>query len=112
MNTATNMDKSLPSSSANKSRDLENEVNKARNDLTALKKTIGDLGKEKMDALKGMTDDLPDELMERSREAIADLRKQITVLERDLENRVREKPLAWLLGAVGVGVVLAAILRR
>lgn len=100
------------SPSAASSEEIAAELAALRNDVAALAKSIGGYGKVRAAELRGSAEAATDDLLESSRKALKDLRKQIDELEGELETRVREHPLQTLLIAVGLGFLLSLVIRR
>lgn len=87
---------------------LERQLAKIKTDISELAATLGEIG------ARGAHD--ADErirgLASAGEQAIEDLRHQVRMIERDLEERVQEKPLQSLGIAAGIGFLAAIILRR
>lgn len=87
---------------------LEKQLAKIKTDIGDLAATLADIG------TRGAHD--ADErirgLASTAEEAIEELRRQVRMIERDLEERVQEKPLQSLGIAAGIGFLAAIILRR
>ncbi|MCI2395974.1 hypothetical protein MN186_16190 [Aliiroseovarius sp. N1F302] len=56
--------------------------------------------------------DFTEEVLDESRRAVKKLGKQVFRLEKDMESNVRENPVHWFLGALGVGLVFTMLMRR
>lgn len=93
-------------------KELRAEMAEIRSDLAALSKTLGQYGKARVDGLQDSATDFTDEVMTESRRAVKKLGKKVTRLEKNMESNVREHPLQWFLGAVGVGLVITMLAQR
>ncbi|WP_435673202.1 DUF883 family protein [Marivita sp.] len=93
-------------------KEIRAEMAEIRTDLAALTKALGKYGKARVDGLQDDASDLTEEMIAESRRAVKKLGKQVSRLEKDLESNVRENPLQWLLGAMGVGLVITMLMRR
>jgi ElaB/YqjD/DUF883 family membrane-anchored ribosome-binding protein len=93
-------------------KELRAEMAEIRSDLAALTKTLGQYGKARVDDLQDNANDFTEEMMAESRRAVKKLGKQVTRLEKNMETNVREHPLQWFLGAVGLGLVITMLAQR
>ena len=92
--------------------EVQAEMAEIKNDLAALTKSLAKYGKARAEGLQDRAFEWSDEMMEDSLQAIKKLRKQVSRLEKDMETNVREHPLQWILGAVGLGLVIAMLMGR
>ncbi len=88
------------------------EMAEVRHEIAALAKSIGGQSKERVADLQDRAAEMSEEVLDESRRALKKLGKQVANLEKDMEVRVREHPLQWFLGALGVGLVFAMLVRR
>jgi ElaB/YqjD/DUF883 family membrane-anchored ribosome-binding protein len=88
------------------------ELTALRADVAALAKSIGAYGKARATEFRGSAEAASEDVLQSSRKALKDVRKQIDVLEGDLEARVREHPLQTLMIALGLGFVISLLIRR
>ena len=93
-------------------REIRAEIAEIKSDIAALAKSMGNYGKARVDGVQDSATDLTEELMAESRRAVKKLGKQVSRLEKDMESNVREHPLQWFLGAVGVGLVITMLTQR
>jgi ElaB/YqjD/DUF883 family membrane-anchored ribosome-binding protein len=92
--------------------EIRAEMAEIRNDIAALAKSVGGYGKVRATDLQDRATEMSDEVLNESRRALKKLGKQVASLEKDMEVNVREHPLHWFLGALGVGMVFAMLVRR
>jgi ElaB/YqjD/DUF883 family membrane-anchored ribosome-binding protein len=92
--------------------EIRSEMAEIRKDIAALTKSLSGYGKARASELEDRAFDVSGEMLAESRRALKKLGKQVSSLEKDMEVKVREHPLQWFLGALGVGLVLAMIMRR
>lgn len=92
--------------------EIRAEMAEIRNDIAALTKSLGEYGKARADGLQASATDFTEEMLEESRRAVKKLGKQVSRLEKDMESNVREHPLQWFVGALGLGLVLTMLMRR
>ena len=92
--------------------EIRTEMAEIRNDIAALTKTLGKYGKARVDGLQDSASDFTDEMVAESRRAVKKLGKQVSRLEKDMESNVREHPLQWFIGALGLGLVVTMLMRR
>ncbi|WP_415183025.1 DUF883 family protein [Phaeovulum sp.] len=83
-----------------------------RKDIAALTKTLGKYGKARADGLQIDASDFTEEMLTESRRAVKKLSKQVAKLEKNMKANVQENPLQWFLGALGLGLVIAMLVRR
>lgn len=92
--------------------EIRAEMAEIRNDLAALTKSLKQYGKARIDGLQDSASDFTEEMLAESRRAVKKLGKQVSRLEKDMESNVREHPLQWFLGALGLGLVITMLMRR
>lgn len=91
---------------------IEEQLARIRSDISELASTIASLGSRRVRGARDQADQRLHELTGAGEEALDELRRQLRMLERDVEARVRDKPLQTLGIAAGVGFLLALIMRR
>ncbi|NNU81749.1 DUF883 family protein [Halovulum dunhuangense] len=99
-------------SSDDTAREIEREVAQLREDLATLTRSLRDHGTARFDEAKHRVEDMSDEAMAETLRVVRDLRKRITTIERDLEGNVRENPMSWVLGALGMGLLFGLLFSR
>ncbi|MCK8465542.1 hypothetical protein MUY35_16905 [Aliiroseovarius sp. S1339] len=92
--------------------EIRNDMAELKKDIAALTKTMGEYGKARADDLQGRASDWSDEMLAESRRTVKKLGKQVSRLEKDMEAQVREHPLQWFLGALGLGLMVTILMRR
>jgi ElaB/YqjD/DUF883 family membrane-anchored ribosome-binding protein len=80
--------------------------------LAAMTKSLVEYGKARVDGVQDQASDWSDEVLAESRRATKKLGKKMSRLERDMETTVREHPLQWFLGALGIGLVVAVLVQK
>lgn len=104
------------SNSAPKASEYENqiraEIAEIRQDIAALVKSVGGYGKARKNDLQDRAAEMSEEVLNDSRRALKKLGKQIKNLEKNVETEVRDHPLQWFFGAVGIGLLFAVFARR
>ncbi|SMX48817.1 hypothetical protein [Maliponia aquimaris] len=93
-------------------RQIRSELAEIRSDLAALTKSLAGFGKARADDAQDLAAEWSDEVLAESRRAVKKLRKQVSRLEKGMESSVREHPLQWFLGAMGIGMVLTMLIQR
>jgi len=104
------------SNSAPKASEYEDEIRaeiaEIRQDIAALVKSVGGYSKARKTDFQDRAAEMSEEALNDSRRALKKLGKQVKDLEKNMEAEVREHPLQWFLGAVGIGLVFAIFARR
>lgn len=93
-------------------KELRAEMAEIREDIAALTTTLKGYGKARASDLQDEAREFTDEVIADSRKALKKLNKQVAKLESNMETHVREHPLQWFLGALGVGLVLTMLMRK
>jgi len=93
-------------------KDVRAEMAEIKSDIAALTKALTGYGKARADGLQDRATEWTEDVLTESRKAFKKLEKQVSRLEKDVETNVREHPLQWFLGAVGVGLVIAMLVGR
>ena len=91
---------------------LEAQLARIKADVSELATMLADMGSRKVGSARGEADHRISELTRAGEEAIEDLRRQLRTIERDLSDKVQEKPLQTLGIAAGVGFLFALVMRR
>jgi len=91
---------------------LRAEMAEIRQDIAAMAKSVGRYGKVRKADLQDRASEMSEEVLDESRRALKKLGKQVKSLEKNMEADVREHPLQWFLGALGIGLVFAVLARR
>ena len=93
-------------------KEIRAEMAEIRTDIAALTKSLKKYGKAQVDGLQDSATDFTEEMLAESRRAVKKLGKQVSRLEKGMESNVREYPLQWFLGALGVGLVITMLTTR
>tara|TARA_R110002020_G_scaffold11340_7_gene42740 strand:- start:9301 stop:9669 length:369 start_codon:yes stop_codon:yes gene_type:complete len=91
---------------------LEDQVSQLQADLKAIAATLSKLSSEKV---SDATDTARSELRHIQRQGqhvIEDVQDQASVMEKQLKDTIREKPLTAVATAIGIGYVLALLSRH
>ena len=88
------------------------EMAEIKSTLAALTKSLVDHGKARVDGVQDQASDWSDEVLAESRRATKKLGKQVSRLEKNMEATVREHPLQWFLGALGIGLLVAMLVQK
>lgn len=99
-------------SSEDYEKEIRAEMAEIRKDIATLTSTLGKYGKARAEDLQDSASEMTDEMLEESRRAVKKLGKQVSRLEKEMETKVRENPLPWFLGAIGLGLVVAMMMGR
>lgn len=89
--------------------DITRELRALRADLAALAASLQRYGALGADEVKGRARDMADESLASSLKALREARRQVDDLQDRLQGDVRAHPLAWLVGALGLGMVLGLL---
>ncbi len=92
--------------------DIAQELQDLRADVAALVASLQRYGALGAADLKGRVQDLSDDAMAESLRTVRDLRRQVDALQWQLGGDVRAHPLAWLAGALGIGLLLGLLVSR
>jgi ElaB/YqjD/DUF883 family membrane-anchored ribosome-binding protein len=90
--------------------DVESRLQELRDEITALTQQLRDLGLKGAHEAKAKAKDIADDATDEALAAIKELRKQFGSMQAEVEGKVQTHPFAWLLGAVGLGVILGLFL--
>ncbi len=93
-------------------RTLEESLNRLREDVAGLKSSIAGLGKRGAADARAAADAKLDELHDELERLAGDLHRRGEDTLAGVEQRVRDHPIASLLAALGLGIVVGRILDR
>ncbi|MCO4847157.1 MAG: DUF883 family protein [Yoonia sp.] len=108
----------MPASTSGKSEpshsndEISAELAQIKNDIANLGKTLAAFGKDRLDALPDMASKSTQHSLENARETLDEIRREMAAVERDVERRVSEHPAQSLMIAVGLGCLVAFLVRR
>lgn len=91
---------------------LQEQFEQLKKEVSNIHSTLNDLGSEKMASAKGKAEKLYAAARENGEEAISQAKEKIDDVQSQLCNCIREKPIASLAAAAGVGFILALLMRR
>ena len=91
---------------------LQEQFEQFKKEVSNIHSSLNDLGSEKMTAAKGKAEKLYASAKENGEEAISQAKEKIGDVQGQLCNCIREKPIASLAAAAGVGFILALLMRR
>lgn len=92
--------------------DVEAQIERIREDIAALTKTVAAYGAGKADKYTAEAEKAGKDILRASHSALENARAEVAAVEKDVEARVRENPLQALGVAVGLGFLLAIIVRH
>lgn len=92
--------------------DVSGQVERLRDDLASLSKSVKSLGQSTGRELRGRAEDAQSEAIHAYEDTIANIRRELISMERDLNREVRKNPLQSVGIAAGIGFALALILNR
>lgn len=96
----------------NVGQDIAQELQDLRADVAALVASLQRYGALGAAELKDRAQGFSDEAMAESLRTVRDLRRQVDALQSQLEGDVRAHPLAWLAGALGIGLLFGLLISR
>jgi ElaB/YqjD/DUF883 family membrane-anchored ribosome-binding protein len=92
--------------------DIQKEIQELREDVAALARSIREYGDVGAREVRGRVGDMSDEAIAEALRVVKELRGRLDSAESQLEGKVREHPLGWLAGAVGIGLVFGMLFSR
>jgi ElaB/YqjD/DUF883 family membrane-anchored ribosome-binding protein len=92
--------------------DIEAQLQKLKADIADLAKTVAAVSADTAGAYRAKAGNVAGEAIAASHNAIDSVRTEFGVLEKDVVDRIRTRPLQALGLAIGVGFLLAFISRR
>ena len=92
--------------------EITKELRELRGDLAALVASLQRFGALGAEALKGRAQDLADDSLSGSMKAVRNVRHQMEALQGRVQGDVRAHPLAWLVGALGLGMMFGLLVSR
>lgn len=91
---------------------LQEQFEQLKKEVTDIHATLNDLGSEKLTEVKGKAEKLYATAKENGEEAISQAKEKIDNMQGQICHCIREKPIASLAAAAGVGFILALLMRR
>lgn len=89
---------------------IEQQIRQLREDVAALAKSLHGYGARMADEVKSRALDASGDAVAGSLKSVDELRREVDAIRARVEGDVRAHPLAWLVGALGIGVLLGLIL--
>lgn len=91
---------------------IEEQLARIKADISELASTLASLSSKRVRGARDQADQRLHDMAGAGEDAVEEVRRQLRMIERDVEARVRDKPLQTLGIAAGVGFLLALIVRR
>lgn len=101
-----------PSNGHVSAQDIEDDIERIRNDIAALAGSLKTYGAGKTDEYKSRASTAGEDLTRKSQEALNDLTAELRGYERALSSEIRRHPLQSLGIAAGIGFLVATLVRR
>ncbi|MBW3097290.1 DUF883 family protein [Pseudohoeflea coraliihabitans] len=92
--------------------DVEAQISHLKGEMAKLAEAVSNAGSVIATDVKGNARVRSRQLRQTSQETLADLREQLDEIERQVSGHVRERPLASIAAAAGVGFLIALLTRR
>jgi ElaB/YqjD/DUF883 family membrane-anchored ribosome-binding protein len=92
--------------------DIEAQLEQIREDIALLAKLVTEVSSVKAEGYKQRAKKATNEAAEASFNMIDSARDEVLSMERDLENKIRDKPLQSVAIAAGIGFLTAFLARR
>lgn len=92
--------------------EIEAELRALRADVAALAAAVKAYGGAAAEEVRARAGGSAEEALAESLRAVRELRGKVDGLQAEVEGDVRAHPLAWLLGAAGLGLLLGLMLGR
>lgn len=93
-------------------KNLQEQFEQLKKEVSNIHSTLNDLGSEKIAAAKGKAEKLYASARENGEEALSQAKEKVGDVQSQLCHCIREKPIASLAAAAGVGFILALLMRR
>lgn len=91
--------------------ELLSQIQSLQNDVQSILKTLGKLGNEKVSDAKGHALDEYSQLVEAGQNLTSTAADQVVHFENQIKDTIRQRPLTAVLGALGVGFLIALVSR-
>ncbi|WP_297323080.1 DUF883 domain-containing protein [uncultured Bartonella sp.] len=91
---------------------LQDQLEQLKKEVTDIHSTLNNLGSEKLSEVRGKAEKLYATARENGEEAISQAKEKIGDVQGQLCHCIREKPIASLAAAAGIGFILALLMRR
>ncbi|WP_137152935.1 DUF883 family protein [Devosia sp. FKR38] len=90
---------------------LEDQISQLQNDLKSIAATLSKLTGEKVTEARDVAKTELRHIQRQSQHVIDDVQDQASVVEKQIKDTIREKPLTAVAAAVGIGFILALLSR-
>jgi ElaB/YqjD/DUF883 family membrane-anchored ribosome-binding protein len=91
--------------------ELQKQIDQLHDDIKSLAGTLSRLGKDKVGEAEGLARKEYRHLVRAGQDMVSDVGDEFGQMEKQLKDTIRERPLTAVLGAVGLGFVLALLTR-
>lgn len=91
--------------------ELQKQIDQLREDIKAIGTTITRLGKDKVGEAEGLARREYKHLVRSGQDMMSEVSDEFGQVEKQLKDTIRQRPLTAVLGAVGLGFVLALLTR-
>jgi ElaB/YqjD/DUF883 family membrane-anchored ribosome-binding protein len=92
-------------------KDLEAEITALREDISAITATLGDIAKHRTKEAKAEVERAGRKVQAKGEEAVETVQENFEHAEDEIKTMIRDKPIASVLVAAGVGYLLSKVLR-
>lgn len=91
---------------------LEDQVAQLQDDIKAIAATLARLSNDKVDEVRNVAKGEVRHLKRQGQHVVDDMQEQASVMEKQLKDAIREKPLTAVASAMGIGFILALLSRH
>lgn len=92
--------------------DLEAQISRLQDDIKSIAATLTRLTEKRANEVKSEAEAGVSSLVHQGRQVVDNMGDQANAIEAQLKRTVREKPLTAVLGAAGIGFLIALLSRR
>ena len=89
--------------------DIEQQIRQLRDDVAALAKSLHRYGAQTAEGVKARALDATDDALADALKSVKDLRGEVDAMQTRVEHDVRAHPLAWLVAALGLGLLIGIL---
>jgi len=101
-----------PESRSAAEKDMERQIGELREEIVALTKSLDKVGAEKLRNVRHRMKSLLDGARGHGEGTISEAQQKLHDVQEEVSGNIREKPLASVAIAAGIGFILAHMLRR
>lgn len=91
--------------------ELQKQIDQLREDIKALGTTLSRLGRDKVGEAEGLARREYRHLVRSGQDMVSEVTDEFSQMEKQIKDTIRERPLTAVLGALGLGFVLALLTR-